>query len=115
MIELEKEASNANEFVEKVKLDLFGNQVFCFTPMGDIIDLPLNATPIDFAFRIHSEVGYKTTGVLINGRIAQLDAKLKNGDIVEFVNENFRIYALSENDNITEYSIDDLLPYGFKF
>ena len=83
MIELEKEASNANEFVEKVKLDLFGNQVFCFTPMGDIIDLPQNATPIDFAFRIHSEVGFKTTGALINGRIAQLDTKLNNGDIVE--------------------------------
>ncbi len=83
MIELDKEASNANEFVEKVKLDLFDNQIFAFTPMGDIIDLPLNATPIDFAFRIHSEVGYKTTGALINGRIAQLDTKLKNGDIVE--------------------------------
>ena len=83
MIELDKEASNANEFVEKVKIDLFGNQVFAFTPMGDIIDLPLNATPIDFAFRIHSEVGYKTTGALINGRIAQLDTKLNNGDIVE--------------------------------
>ncbi len=83
MIELDKEASNANDFVEKVKLDLFGNQVFAFTPMGDIIDLPVNATPIDFAFRIHSEVGYKTTGALINGRIAQLDTKLKNGDIVE--------------------------------
>jgi len=83
MIELDKEASNADDFVEKVKLDLFGNQVFAFTPMGDIIDLPLNATPLDFAFRIHSEVGYKTTGALINGRIAQLDTKLKNGDIVE--------------------------------
>lgn len=83
MIELDKEASNANEFVEKVKLDLFDNQIFAFTPMGDIIDLPLNATPIDFAFRIHSEVGYKTTGALINGRIAQLDTKLNNGDIVE--------------------------------
>ena len=85
MIELDKEASNANEFVEKVKLDLFDNQIFAFTPMGDIIDLPLNATPIDFAFRIHSEVGYKTTGVLINGRIAQLDTKLNNGDIVELL------------------------------
>ncbi|MCD7879480.1 MAG: bifunctional (p)ppGpp synthetase/guanosine-3',5'-bis(diphosphate) 3'-pyrophosphohydrolase [Candidatus Gastranaerophilales bacterium] len=83
MIELDKEASNANEFVEKVKIDLFSNQIFAFTPMGDIIDLPLNATPIDFAFRIHSEVGYKTTGALINGRIAQLDTKLNNGDIVE--------------------------------
>ena len=83
MIELDKETSDANEFVEKVKLDLFDNQIFAFTPMGDIIDLPLNATPIDFAFRIHSEVGYKTTGALINGRIAQLDTKLNNGDIVE--------------------------------
>ena len=83
MIELDKETSNANEFVEKVKLDLFDNQIFAFTPMGDIIDLPLNATPLDFAFRIHSEVGYKTTGALINGRIAQLDTKLNNGDIVE--------------------------------
>ncbi|MBQ3642380.1 bifunctional (p)ppGpp synthetase/guanosine-3',5'-bis(diphosphate) 3'-pyrophosphohydrolase [bacterium] len=83
MIEMDKETSNANEFVEKVKLDLFGNQVFAFTPMGDIIDLPQNATPIDFAFRIHSEVGYRTTGALINGRIAQLDTKLNNGDIVE--------------------------------
>ena len=83
MIELDKEASNANEKKKKVKIDLFGNQVFAFTPMGDIIDLPLNATPIDFAFRIHSEVGYKTTGALINGRIAQLDTKLNNGDIVE--------------------------------
>lgn len=85
MIELEKEASNANEFVEKVKLDVFNNQIFAFTPMGDIIDLPLNATPIDFAFRIHSEVGCRTTGVLINGRIAQLDTKLNNGDIVELL------------------------------
>ena len=84
MIELEKEASNANEFVEKVKLDVFNNQIFAFTPMGDIIDLPLNATPIDFAFRIHSEVGCRTTGVLINGRIAQLDTKLNNGDIVGY-------------------------------
>lgn len=85
MIELDKEATNANEFVEKVKLDVFDNQIFAFTPMGDIIDLPLNATPIDFAFRIHSEVGCKTTGVLINGRIAQLDTKLNNGDIVELL------------------------------
>lgn len=85
MLELEKESAGADDFVEKVKMDLFANQVFAFTPNGDVFDLPLGATPIDFAFRIHSDVGYQTTGVLINGRIAQLDTKLKNGDIVEIL------------------------------
>ncbi len=83
MLEIDRDSSDASEFFENVKLDVFGNQVFAFTPMGDVIDLPLNATPIDFAFRIHTDVGYRTTGALINGRIAQLDTKLKNGDIVE--------------------------------
>lgn len=83
MAEMDKETSSADEFVENVKLDLFSNQVFAFTPMGDVIDLPQGATPIDFAYRIHSDVGNRATGALINGRIAQLDTKLKNGDIVE--------------------------------
>lgn len=83
MVEMDKETTSADEFVENVKLDLFSNQVFAFTPMGDVIDLPQNATAIDFAYRIHSDVGNRTTGALINGRIAQLDTKLKNGDIVE--------------------------------
>ena len=85
MIELEKEASNANEFVEKVKIDLFGNQVFAFTPMGDVIDLPKDATPVDFAFRIHTDVGFRITGALVNGRICPLNTKLHNGDIVEIM------------------------------
>jgi len=83
MLELEQESSRADEFVEKVKMDLFTNQVFAFTPTGDVFEMPVGATPVDFAFKIHTDVGYKTTGVLINGRIAQLDTKLKNGDIVE--------------------------------
>lgn len=83
MLELEQESSRADEFVEKVKMDLFTNQVFAFTPSGDVFELPLGATPLDFAFKIHTDVGCQTTGVLINGRIAQLDTKLKNGDIVE--------------------------------
>ncbi len=83
MVEMDEETTSANEFVENVKLDLFSNQVFAFTPMGDVIDLPQGATTVDFAYRIHSDVGNKTTGALINGRIAQLDTKLKNGDIVE--------------------------------
>ena len=83
MLELEQESSGADDFVEKVKMDLFTNQVFAFTPSGDVFELPLGATPLDFAFKIHTDIGCRTTGVLINGRIAQLDTKLKNGDIVE--------------------------------
>ena len=83
LAEMEQETSDAGEYVEKVKLDLFSDQVFAFTPMGDVIDLPINATPVDFAYRIHSDVGNKITGALVNGRISQLDRKLKNGDIVE--------------------------------
>ncbi len=85
LAEMEKYVSNAEEYVESVKLDLFSDQVFAFTPMGDVIDLPVDATPVDFAFRIHTDVGFKITGALINGRIAQLDTKLKNGDIVEIM------------------------------
>ena len=85
LAEMDKETRNAAEYVESVKLDLFSDQVFAFTPMGDVIDLPVNATPVDFAFRIHTDVGFKITGALINGRIAQLDTKLKNGDIVEIM------------------------------
>ena len=83
LAEMEQDSSNAGEYVEKVKIDLFSDQVFAFTPMGDVIDLPINATPVDFAYRIHTDVGSRITGALINGRIAQLDKKLQNGDIVE--------------------------------
>lgn len=83
MLELEQESAGADDFVKRVKMDLFTNQVFTFTPNGDVIDLPIGATPIDFAFKIHTDLGCKTTGALINGRIAQLDTQLKNGDIVE--------------------------------
>ena len=84
-VEMEKEAQNTNEFVEEVKTYFFEDQVFVFTPMGDVFDLPSGATPIDFAYRIHSDVGSKTVGALINGRIAQLDTQLNNGDIVEIL------------------------------
>ena len=85
MVEYEKDMTNAEDYVNSVKLDLFSDQVFAFTPNGDVLDLPVNATPVDFAYRIHSDVGHKTIGALINGRIAQLDTKLHNGDIVEIM------------------------------
>lgn len=85
MVEYNNETTDAADYVNSVKLDLFSDQVFAFTPNGDVIDLPKDATPLDFAYRIHSDVGHKTVGALINGRIAQLDSKLKNGDIVEIL------------------------------
>ena len=85
LVEYNKDTQDAEDYVNSVKLDIFSDQVFAFTPGGDVLDLPLNATPVDFAYRIHSDVGHKTVGALINGRIAQLDTKLKNGDIVEIM------------------------------
>lgn len=85
LLEYDKDVTSSKDFVDSVKLDLFSDQVFVFTPNGEVFDLPQNATPVDFAYRIHSEVGHKTVGALVNGRIAQLDSKLKNGDIVEIL------------------------------
>lgn len=77
------EAATGSEFLRSVSTDLFSEQVFCFTPKGDVVDLPRGATAIDFAFRIHTEVGLKTVGAKVNGRIVRLDHELENGDIVE--------------------------------
>lgn len=85
MAEYDQDLTSAKEYVDSVKLDIFSDQVFAFTPNGDVFDLPVDATPVDFAYRIHSDVGHKTIGALINGRITPLDTKLKNGDIVEIL------------------------------
>lgn len=85
LVEYDKEVTNAQDYVKTVKMDIFSDQVFACTPNGDVLDFPANATPVDFAYRIHSDVGNRTVGALINGRIAQLDTKLKNGDIVEIL------------------------------
>ena len=85
LVEYDKEMKNAEDYVKSVKLDLFSDQVFAFTPNVDVLDLPKNATPVDFSYRIHSDVGHKTVGALINGRIVPLNTKIKNGDIVEIL------------------------------
>lgn len=73
------------EFVEGLKIDFFKNHIFVFTPQGDIIDLPEEATPVDFAYKVHSEIGNRTTGAKVNGRIVPLDHKVHNGDVVEII------------------------------
>ncbi len=85
LIDWQRDVSDATEFVEGVKLDIFQDQVFVFTPKGEIKDLPAGATPLDFAYRIHTDVGHKTIGAKVNNRLVPLDSKLKNGDIVEVV------------------------------
>jgi GTP pyrophosphokinase len=83
LLDWQKEMRDADEFMETLKIDLFTDEVFVFTPKGDVVSLPVNSTPIDFAYAIHSAVGNKMMGAKINGRIVQLDYKLKNGDIIE--------------------------------
>src|SRR5947207_2132094 len=85
LMDWQRDVSDATEFVEGIKLDIFQDQVFVFTPRGDIKDLPAGATPLDFAYRIHTDVGHRTIGAKINNRLVPLDYRLKNGDIVEIV------------------------------
>ncbi len=85
LMEWQRDVSDATEFVEGVKLDIFQDQVFVFTPKGDVKDMPAGATPLDFAYRIHTEVGHACIGAKVNNRLVPLDSKLKNGDIVDIV------------------------------
>ncbi|HJX67358.1 MAG TPA: bifunctional (p)ppGpp synthetase/guanosine-3',5'-bis(diphosphate) 3'-pyrophosphohydrolase, partial [Candidatus Limnocylindrales bacterium] len=85
VMDWQREVSDATEFVEGVKLDVFQDQVFVFTPKGDVKDMPAGATPLDFAYRIHTDIGHRCIGAKINNRLVPLDYKLKNGDIVEIV------------------------------
>lgn len=83
VLEWQQDAAEPEEFMESLKMDLFLGEIFVFTPQGDVKKLPVGATPIDFAFAVHTEVGLKCAGVRVNGRIAPLSRELKSGDTVE--------------------------------
>jgi guanosine-3',5'-bis(diphosphate) 3'-pyrophosphohydrolase len=85
LIEWHREMSGSEEFLESVKTDIFIDQVFVYTPKGDIKDLPKGATPLDFAYRVHTELGHRCIGAKVNGRLVPLDYELKNGDVVEIM------------------------------
>ena len=85
LMDWQRDVSDATEFVEGIKLDIFQDQVFVFTPKGDVKDLPAGSTPLDFAYRIHTDVGHRCIGSKVNNRLVPLDYRLKNGDIVEIV------------------------------
>ncbi|MBQ0018751.1 MAG: bifunctional (p)ppGpp synthetase/guanosine-3',5'-bis(diphosphate) 3'-pyrophosphohydrolase [Clostridiales bacterium] len=84
-IELQKDSEDSVEFLETVKMDLFDNQVFVFTPGGDVMELTAGSTPLDFAFKVHTDVGVRCVGAKVNGKMVTIDHTLNNGDIVEIV------------------------------
>jgi guanosine-3',5'-bis(diphosphate) 3'-pyrophosphohydrolase len=85
LIEWRRELSGAEEFLESVKTDIFIDQVFVYTPRGEIKDLPKGSTPLDFAYRVHTDLGHRCIGAKINGKLVPLNYQLKNGDVIEIV------------------------------
>ncbi|MDF2500217.1 MAG: (p)ppGpp synthetase SpoT/RelA [Anaerosporomusa subterranea] len=85
LLDWQQDLRDPREFMETLKLDVFSDEVFVFTPKGDVIDLPAGSIPIDFAYRIHTDVGHRCVGARVNGKIVPLENKLSNGDIVEII------------------------------
>lgn len=85
LLEWQKDLKDPKDFMETLKIDFFTDEVFVFTPKGDVINLPEGSTPIDFAYRVHTDVGNRTVGAKVNGRIVQLNYQLRNGNVVEVI------------------------------
>jgi len=85
ILDIQREAEDTNDFIKKIKFDIFSNRIFVFSPKGDVFELPEKSTPIDYAYAVHSEVGNKAVGAIVNDKIASLDQELKNGDLVEII------------------------------
>ncbi|MGV9559333.1 RelA/SpoT family protein [Streptomyces sp. NPDC003401] len=83
LLDWQKETEDPSEFLDSLRFDLSRNEVFVFTPKGDVIALPAGATPVDFAYAVHTEVGHRTIGARVNGRLVPLESTLDNGDLVE--------------------------------
>lgn len=85
ILKIQKNSSDSKDFIKKLKFNIFSDRIFVFTPKGDVIDLPKRASAIDFAYHVHSEIGNKCVGVIINEKIEQLNTTLKSGDLVEVI------------------------------
>lgn len=92
LMEIQKTITDNTEFIKHIKNDLFANQIFVFTPKGDVIELPENSTPLDFAYHIHTDIGNQCIGTKINEQMAALDTPLKSGDVIEIITNKSRKY-----------------------
>lgn len=88
LAELQAKASEKDEFMDNLRSDFFGHRIFVFTPKGDVVDLPMGSTPIDFAYAIHTDIGHHISGVKVNGKMVTLDTELSNGDIIEIITKD---------------------------
>ncbi|MCG0277521.1 MAG: bifunctional (p)ppGpp synthetase/guanosine-3',5'-bis(diphosphate) 3'-pyrophosphohydrolase [Thermanaeromonas sp.] len=87
ILDWQRELKDPREFMESLKIDLFSDRVYVFTPKGDVVELPAGSVPIDFAYRVHTDIGHQCVGAKVNGRIVPLDYQLKTGDIVEILTQ----------------------------
>ena len=112
------EVADAEEFVESLKSDVFQDQIYVFTPAGDIVELPKGATPVDFAYRIHTEVGHRCVGARVNEQIVSLDTQLRNGQVVRIqtskTREPSRDWLLAGNGYVTTASAREKIRQWFR-
>ncbi len=119
LMEWRDQVADAEEFVESLKSDVFKEQIYVFTPAGDIIELPAGATPVDFAYRIHTEVGHQCVGAKVNDHLVPLDSKLQNGQVVKVLTSRSktgpnRDWLLSSSDYVTTASAREKIRRWFR-
>jgi GTP diphosphokinase / guanosine-3',5'-bis(diphosphate) 3'-diphosphatase len=119
LMEWRDQVADAEEFVESLKSDVFKEQIYVFTPAGDVIELPAGATPVDFAYRIHTEVGHQCVGAKINDQLVPLDYRLQNGQVVKIMTSRSRTgpnrdWLLSSSDYVTTASAREKIRRWFR-